>query len=81
MNPSQRLRAALHGALASLGPLSEDGGLVLPTRCPQRTTAWYYRRRPKWFNHSSEAGWRHLARHRVAQLAAVAQREARWGGP
>jgi thiol-disulfide isomerase/thioredoxin len=31
MNPSQRLRAALHGALASLGPLSEDGGLVLPT--------------------------------------------------
>jgi thiol-disulfide isomerase/thioredoxin len=31
MNPTQRVRAALHGALASLGPLSEDSGPVQPT--------------------------------------------------
>jgi thiol-disulfide isomerase/thioredoxin len=31
MNPIQRVRAALHGAPASLGPLAEDSGVVLST--------------------------------------------------
>jgi hypothetical protein len=30
MNASKRSRAALHGTLASLGPLAEDTGEVLP---------------------------------------------------
>jgi len=31
MNPTQPLRAALHGALASLGPFAEDHGVVSST--------------------------------------------------
>jgi thiol-disulfide isomerase/thioredoxin len=30
MNPTQRLRGALHEAIASMGTLAEDGGLVIP---------------------------------------------------